>query len=245
MRPSGMVWPRDRASSSVSGPVRIDPGATAFTRMRVWREIQRRGAGEGFDPALGRVVGDVAAVGSGGATAGHADDAAALAAGHQPRGPVRAQEDSLEVGVQHAVPPRLVALQKVARLVGQPGIVDQHVHVAEVFERGVEEAVHLWLLGHIRHHAEGFAARLSDGLGNLFNMRADVVGDDAGALLAEALGDRPADATPGPGDEYDGCREASLLLHRPTVLGERFSWAREGSACAHRRHHPLQDVLQD
>ena len=55
---------------------------------------------------------------------------------------MRAQKDALEVGIQHPIPPRLVAVQEVPRLADQPRIVDQHMHVAEVFERSVKQSIH-------------------------------------------------------------------------------------------------------
>ncbi len=133
-----------------------------------------------------------------------------------------AEKDPFQVRVQHAVPPRLVTLQEMTRLVGQPGIVDQHLHVAEPFERCVEQAVHRGLLGDVRGHADGFTARLLDRLRHVVGACIDVVHDDARTLLPEALGDRPADPTPGPGHDHDGSDKTLLLLpHGLSVSADR------------------------
>src|SRR4051812_15438213 len=116
IRPSGMVRPRSRASSSVSGVVAMEPGAIAFTRMPYGARSSAVARVKASMPPLVASFGDIAAVGARGSTARHVDDAATLAARHEPGGAVGAQKHTLEIGSQHAVPPRLVTSQEVAGL---------------------------------------------------------------------------------------------------------------------------------
>ena len=93
-------------------------------------------------------------------------------------------------------------------------------------------AIHSALLGDIRHHAERRTARLPDAVGDVFHMRADIVGHDARAFAAEALGDGPADAAPGAGHDDDGASKTFLLLHGlPTLRCSEAAGARGVVEC--------------
>src|SRR2546421_5711062 len=90
-------------------------------------EVERHASDHGLDAALGGVVGDVAAVGLGGAARGQADDHARALARHDPRRAQAAVEDAAQVDLDDLPPPGVIGFQEVALGVDQAGVVDEHV----------------------------------------------------------------------------------------------------------------------
>src|SRR6478735_5379715 len=104
-------------------------------------------------------------------------------------------------------PPLLVTLEEVARLVHQPGTVDERVDIAEALEGGGEQAVHVRLLRNVGHDSDCLAARGGDRLGGIISRGCHVVDHDTGAFLAEPRRYCPADSMPCPGHQHHAARK--------------------------------------
>ena len=157
-RPSGTVAAVARARSSAAGPVseRLhQAGHDAHAAHAVGRQIERDGAREGLDTALGGVVGDHPAVRAARAAARGVDDHAGALLDHVACRTRRAQEVPLEVRVEHEVPGRLVDFEEV--LDGRPddgGVVDEDVQAPEALEAGVERPLDVRRVGDVALDAQ-------------------------------------------------------------------------------------------
>src|SRR4051812_4581305 len=108
-------------------PGRVDrAGGDAVDADVAVGEVHRQRAGEGDHPALGgavgRLPGDADQPGDGGGV----NDGAAALGQHGAQAVLAAQEDTLEVHVQHVIPLVLVQVRDVAHL-DHSGLVEQHV----------------------------------------------------------------------------------------------------------------------
>ena len=92
---------------------------------------------------------------------------------------MRAQEGALQIDAQQLVPPRLVALQKMARGMNIAGVIHQHVDRSEFGLHAVKHGVHLRLDGNIGSDGDRPVEDACDFGGASF---VEIVDYDAGTL---------------------------------------------------------------
>src|SRR6202042_2845914 len=123
---------------------------------------------------------------------------------HDRRDAVHKQVVTLEVGADHVIPPRLVAVEKVPRCDHVTGVVDQDVDAAEPADGGLDDALDIAGVAHIAGHAHGRPAGIGDlSLGSPTSVASDISDHDAGALGGVSTGNRVTDAVGAAGDDGD------------------------------------------
>ena len=164
-----------------------------------------QGAGEVHHRRLAGVVGHhrhVGAVAGQAGDRGDVDDLAALPRDHAVLADRLAhQEDRADVEVHHLVP----GLERVilgCRAPGGAGVVDEDVHLAETRHRVLRHPHDLARLAHVGSDPERLDAALLQMPGRFLEVAGLARGEqDAGAGLAERLGDLQAEAARAAGDE--------------------------------------------
>ena len=177
---------------------------------------------------LGRAVGDVVRSGEHAVLAADVDDVAAhpLVDHH----PCRLPGDEERALGHHVVLEVPVVLGRLEQRLGdrQAGVVDDEVDAAERQHRLGERGADLLGIGDVDGDRHGDVAVADLGRDPLGRLGVDVGDDDARSLGGEAVGDGPADARAGTGDEGDPRRQRlglgqSLqlgLLERPVLDAE-------------------------
>ena len=224
-------WTSGSIASTMS--VRIQPGQMALIRIcgpksqghRLGQPVHAGLRDDVLGPLHGRRVVEAR-------VRGHVDDRPGALLDHHRGDGLRAQVGALEVNVDRDVPVVLGGFEDGLRD-HHPGVVDQDVDPPETGEGRGDELVDGRLLRHVGLDRDGGAARGGDpGDDRIGRLRAgDVVDHDAGALGREPLGDRPADAPRGAGNDRDpavqvpGCHpltsSARLAGHRSTLTPVR------------------------
>lgn len=128
---------------------------------------------------------------------------------HVPQRRAGAAEGAVQGDVEDGAPLRVGHLGQ-RGVAAEAGVVDDDVEVAVLGDRGVEEVLHLRLVGDVARDRQG---RLAGDVGQLLGGLAQaalvpVADHDPGALLGAALGRREADAgTGGGGDQHRAAGE--------------------------------------
>ena len=127
--------------------------------------------------------------------ADHADDAAVLAGFEMRRGGVAAVDRAIEAGVDLAMPVVRRCFDEALAL-GEPGIVDQDIEAAEIFDDVIDHRLHGGEVGDVGLVGFGLAAFRGDLADQSvrFVARTAVIDGDARALGGEAQRDLAADA---------------------------------------------------
>ena len=178
---------------------------------------------------------DLIAVAAGG---GDVDDGGSLARGRQHRVDLvlHAQEDRLEVHVDHAVPVRLGQVGQVVDLELDRRGVDGEVEAAVGVHGGLDHGLDLVVPRHVRADEDRLAAgRLHEVDGLLPAGLRDITDDDPAAGRGEGEGDRPAHPPGSSGDDRGAALEPLVQVPEmgqgETVLpscraGHRAPWGR-------------------
>ena len=143
------------------------------------------------------------------------DDLAGLAVVHPVLGGgLDAEERPLEVHAEDPVPFLFRhVLDGAPRQ--NPGVVHHDVEGAVGLDGGVDESLHVALLGDVGDDGHGLPAHLGDDFGGLLEaVGVHVDEDELGSLLGEALGHAPAYAAAGSGHD----RDLVLQFHGASLL---------------------------
>ena len=128
---------------------------------------------------------------------GDVDDVTAVARDHPLQRELRAEDHAVEVDVHHA-PCRQVVLVDEAADLHDPGVVDEHVHRAQLLFGPVEERRERGAVGDVERQRHGARAELGGGL--LGGGEVHVADRDLHSLAQERLRRGLADPARGAGD---------------------------------------------
>src|SRR5206468_7085829 len=145
---------------------------------------------------------------------GDGDDAAVAAPGHVAGGRLRAIETPEEVSPEVIFPVLRSDLEEGLRL-GDAGVVDEHVDLAERADRVGHEPLDRGMLPDVAGRSERAPSEAARLAGGLFRALAVEIGDrDVRSFAGERESDRLADAAAGSGDECDLTLESHVASFR-------------------------------
>ena len=183
--------------ASVMG-VEMNPGAMQLAVMPRDDDLPRQRLGHADQPRLGGGVVRLARIAENAGDRGDIDDAPGTAAHHVAQDAAGQDEHRGQVDGDDVVP--LFVLHAHEQIVvGNAGIVDQDVDLAESLLRFLAEFGHCGAVAEIARQHEHAAAELAGESVELILVGAR--NRDGRALCVQRLGDRPADAAGGAGDQ--------------------------------------------